>query len=295
MESLISDLRKQTIEKILAKQDAAFRWGYDEKRARERPQYVDYSPNYTSTLWTLVLLADLNAPPDLPQVGPSLRLITERFYDPAYGVFRLPDMSHFPIPCLNGNMLYLHQYFQTGQPEILEATIRFFAEYQRFDNGGFKTPGDYPYFSNTACYGKHTCYWGVVKLLKGISFIPRPQRSPQAQRLIENCIDFVLQHEVCFRCHQPEKFLHRDIDRLTFPNFYKSDFLEILWLLAREEVQDPRVSRALELLRARRKDSGGWAPDKPLNTVVSTGPAGRDNVFLTERASEVLAYYGLDA
>jgi len=41
-----------------------------------------YSPNYKSTLWTLLLLADIKAPIDLPQIKPSIRLITERFYDP---------------------------------------------------------------------------------------------------------------------------------------------------------------------------------------------------------------------
>jgi hypothetical protein len=26
----------------------------------------------------------------------------------------LPGMSYFPIPCLNGNMIYLHHYFETS-------------------------------------------------------------------------------------------------------------------------------------------------------------------------------------
>jgi hypothetical protein len=40
MDAEITELRKHTIEKILAKQDDAFRWGFDEKQARERPEYV---------------------------------------------------------------------------------------------------------------------------------------------------------------------------------------------------------------------------------------------------------------
>jgi hypothetical protein len=154
------DIRKHTIEKILAKQDDAFRWGFDEKQARERPEYLYYSPNFKSTLWTLLLLADLKAPADIPQIKPSLRLITERFYDPEHEIFRLPAMSHFPIPCLNGNMIYLHHYFETSHVETLDKTIGFFAAYQRFDDGDFKTPKSYPYCSNISCYGNHTCYWG---------------------------------------------------------------------------------------------------------------------------------------
>ena len=288
MNTQISDLRQRTIENILTLQDASFRWGFDEKRLRERPQYVDYSPNFTSTLWTLVLLADLKAPADLPQLKPSLRLVTERFYDPEHGIFRLPGMSHFPIPCLNGNMLYLHHYFGTSGSEALDKTIAFFTAYQRFDDGDFKTPTSYPYCSNTSCYGKHTCYWGVAKLFKGISFIPQNQRSREAQKLIENCIEFVLHHEVCFSSRHRDRFIHPAIGLLTFPNFCKSDFLEILWLLGREGVRDPRMSRALELLRSRMKDGGFWELEKSQNIVVSIGKKDSANAFITERATDVL-------
>ena len=292
MDTEITQLRKRSIENILARQDDSFRWGFDAQRARERPQYVDYSPNFTSTLWTLVLLADIKAPVDLPQVKPSLGLVTERFYDPEHGVFRLPGMSHFPIPCLNGNMIYLHHYFGTSNSEALDQSITFFATYQRFDDGDFKTPESFPYCSNTSCYGKHTCYWGVIKLLKGISFIPRNQRTREAQKLIENCIEFVLHHEVCFSSHHRDRFLHPAIGSLTFPNFYKSDFLELLWLLVREGVRDPRMSRALELLRSRMKDGGFWELEKPMNIVVSIGQKDSANAFITERATEVLDAYG---
>lgn len=292
MDTEITDIRKHTIEKILVKQDASFRWGFDEKQARERPEYVYYSPNFKSTLWTLLLLADIKAPVDIPQLKPSIRLITERFYDLEHGIFRLPGMSHFPIPCLNGNMIYLHHYFETSHSETLDKTIGFFAAYQRFDDGDFKTPKSYPYCSNISCYGKHTCYWGVAKLLKGISFIPKIQRTKEAQQLIENCIDFVLHHEVCFRSHHRDEFLHHDIDKLTFPNFYKSDFLEILWLLAREEVHDRKMSRSLELLRSKMKDGGLWELEKSMNLIVSIGQKDGANAFVTERATEVLDYYG---
>jgi hypothetical protein len=290
MDTQVTPIRKHTIEKILTKQDEHFRWGFDEKQACERPEFVYYSPNFKSTLWTLILLADLKSPVDTPQVQPSIRLITERFYDPEHEIFRLPGMSHFPIPCLNGNMIYLHHYFETSQSETLNKIIGFFAAYQRFDDGDFKTPKTYPYYSNRSCYGKHACYWGVTKLLKGISFIPKAQRTKEAGQLIENCIEFVLHHEVCFSSHHRDRLLHRDIGKLSFPNFYKSDFLEILWLLAREEVHDGRMSRSLELLRSKMKDGGFWELEKSMNTLVSTGQKDCANAFITERATEVLDY-----
>jgi len=44
MDTLITGLRKHTIEKILAKQDDSFRWGFDQKQARERPDYCTIRP-----------------------------------------------------------------------------------------------------------------------------------------------------------------------------------------------------------------------------------------------------------
>lgn len=100
MDTNLLALREKTISSILTRQDDLFRWGYDEKQALERPEYLYYSPNFKSTLWTLVFLADLKAPIDLPQIKPSLQLIAAHFYDPESGIYRLPNMSHFPIPCL---------------------------------------------------------------------------------------------------------------------------------------------------------------------------------------------------
>jgi hypothetical protein len=291
MEHDIIDLRTRLVDQILRKQDESFRWGFNARQAREKPEYLYYSPNFRSTLWTLVALADLKAPPGLAQIDASLDKIRDHFYSPADGIFRLPTSGHFPIPCLNGNLLYLHHAFSRPPSERLERVIAFFAAHQRFDDGDYRTPGSYPYCGNASCYGRHTCYWGVVKLFKGLSFLPRSQRTRTAQDLIERCIDFVLRHEVCFSSRRGDRFLHPDIALLTFPNFYKADFLEILWLLAREGVRDCRISRSLELLRSRRNAAGTWNLDKSPNTVVPLGLKGTPNSFITARANEVLDFY----
>lgn len=292
MDTQIAAIRKGLVQKILDKQDDMFRWRFDPKQARERPEYLYYSPNFTSTLWTLILLADIKAPADTPQIKSAIQLVTDHFYDPEHGIFGFSNKSHFPIPCLNGNITYLHYYFEMAHQEVLAKTISFFAAYQRFDDGDFKTPKSYPYCGNKSCYGNHTCYWGVTKLLKGISFIPYAQRMPEAQQLLENCLEFVLHHEVCFSSHCQERLLLPAIGVLTFPNFYKSDFLELLWLLKREQVRDRRMSRALDLLHVKMKAGGYWELEKSMNTIVSIGPKNRANAFVTERAAEVVAYYG---
>ena len=285
----ISETRKRTVEHILVKQDAQFRWAFDEQLAHARPELTYYWPKYKATLWTLLLLADIQAPIRTPQIDRSFDLVMDHFYDEKHQICSLGDGGHFPIPCLNGNMLYLHFYLQRPYTHRIDGIIGFFNSHQRFDDGDFKTPRSFPYFSNTACYGKHTCIWGITKLLKGLSFIPAAQRTPNASRLIGNCIDFILQHEVCFRSHAWDEFLTRGIGELTFPNLWWDDFLEILWLLTREGIKDKRMSRAMELLRSKRQEDGSWELEHPVpNLIVSMGRKSCANGFITARAVEVL-------
>lgn len=280
--------REQMIGAILAKQDSRFRWSYDEQMAQQRPELTYYMPKYKSTLWTLLLLADLQAPPDLPQMQRAFDLIFDHFYDTTHHIGAL-GKSHFPIPCLNGNMLYLHFYLKRPCTEQIDGMIEFFDSYQRFDDGEFRTPKTFPYFSNKSCYGRHTCYWGVVKLLRGLSFIPRSERTPAAQHLLEGCIDFILQHEVCYQSHHKEKFLHLWIHQLTFPSLWRDDFLGILWLLAREGVRDARMTRALDLLQSKRQANGSWRVEHPMaELIIPFGCKSCAEALLTERALEVL-------
>ncbi|NPV57501.1 MAG: hypothetical protein HPY76_12620, partial [Anaerolineae bacterium] len=86
--------------------------------------------------------------------------------------------------------------------------------------------------------------------------------------------------------------LHRGIDVLVFPNFYHSDALELLWLLAREGVRDARTARAVELVCSKMLPEGTWAMEMDLNTVTTVGRKGQANAFITERARAVLGYYG---
>ena len=62
----------------------------------------------------------------------------------------------------------------------------------------------------------------------------------------------------------------KDIDNLTFPNMYKSDFLEILWLLKREKVQSEKLKPApvsythLDVYKRQNPDSPGGGKACPV-------------------------------
>ncbi len=286
-----SDWKAEYIKQILAQQDRNGCWNVLTADDKYYPDLNYYVPNFKSTLWTLVTLAEIQAPVRGTYYHKPLNIISNHFIDHSAGIYSI-GKSHFPIPCLNGNMLYLHGYFRWEKRAVTERIIDFFNEYQRFDDGDFKTPSAFPYCSNKSCYGKHTCYWGVVKLLKGLSFIPLRQRSRRAKQLAAKCVDFILLHEVCFRSHQASEYLAKSIPFLTFPNMYRADFLEILWLLKRERVQSPKIARALELLMSKRKSDSSWSLERPnKELLVPLHRSAWGNELVTERAEEVSRYY----
>ena len=171
--------------------------------------------------------------------------------------------------------------------------IEFFSKYQRFDDGDYITEKN-EYCINTSCYGKHSCYWGIVKLLKGLSFIPAKLRNRSVNHLLDQCINFVLLHHVCFSSHHKNKIMIKDMDKLTFPNMYKSDFLEILWLLKRENIKSEKLKPAINLLRSKCILDGDWNLEKKVNNMVtSIGKINQPNYFVTKRAKEVLGIVNL--
>ena len=84
----------------------------------------------------------------------------------------------------------------------------------------------------------------------------------------------------------------KKMDFLTFPNFYKADFLEILWLLKREGVWSEEVVSALEILKSKQRPDGEWNLEREMHNMVVSVRTGRSpNAFVTKRANEVLQYY----
>lgn len=277
--------------KIISLQDENGCWNVLNDDDKYYPELNYYIPNYKSTLWTLILLADIETDPNIKKIKKPLSIITDHFYDIENKIFSI-GKSHFPIPCLNGNMIYLLCYFKAEKWELINGIIDFFFKYQRFDDGDFKTPSKYPYYRNKSCYGSHTCYWGVLKLFKGLSFIPKNKRSKNCNKLIKDCIDFILLHKVCYSSHDDGKFIQKVIRDLTFPNMYNADFLEVLWLLKREKVISEKLNEALDLLKSKMESNGTWKIERRIkDLIVPIGRANHGNDFITKRANEVISHY----
>ncbi len=82
--------------------------------------------------------------------------------------------------------------------------------------------------------------------------------------------------------------------KFGFPLHYNSDVLEALLGLARVGVpQDPRLDRALHVLRDKRTDDGRWIMERSMNgrMLVDVEALGAPSKWLTYRASSVLEHF----
>lgn len=85
--------------------------------------------------------------------------------------------------------------------------------------------------------------------------------------------------------------------KFGFPMHYNSDVLEAALALARAGIdRDPRLDRALEVIRSRRTADGRWILDRSMNgkTLVDVERAGAPSKWLTVRALSVLKRFACD-
>ena len=280
-------IRAELIEKVFSRRNPSGLW---KANAAKSPLDL-YRPKQSGTFWTLLALADLGCDPADPRLERPVRALVRTMFFPETGVFGLfPGTygSHEPSPCINGLIVYmLSRLGKRGRQESASAMARF-AQYQRFDDGGFQTPAAYPYYgAKDHCYSRHTCFWGVIDLLRAVSFLPGKMRTPSIEKLKEKCVDFILLHEVCFSSRKKSAFINPRIRKLRFP--ISGDFLQVLWLLKREGVKDRRMRRAIRLLLSRRNRDGTWNLEATVpNGIVTFGKVNAPNPFITEKALYVL-------
>ena len=184
---------------ILALQHADGYW--------DRPDQF-YHAKYRGSVWQLIVLAEHDPDPADPRIRQAGEFIINRAQDRSSGGFSLHEAARCGggrarevVPCLTGNMvLSLLRLGFGADPRVLQG-IDWLAENLRFDDGESKPPANFPYNHWEMCYGRHSCFMGVVKGLKALAEVPLPARSAAVQRCIRDGVEFLLRHHIFKRSH----------------------------------------------------------------------------------------------
>nr|MDO8080502.1 nitrogen fixation protein NifH [Candidatus Freyarchaeota archaeon] len=247
-----------------------------------------YLPKYRATIWQLLLFAELGADGSDTRIKKTCEYVLKTCYNND-GLFTIMG-ANILAPCFHGNMSYsLLKLGYTEDPR-LEKALQILFDCQRFDDGVFKTPKEWPYRgSRDRCSGNHSCYAGCSKGLKAVAAYPKEKWDRRVKEYIERGSEFFLKHHVYKSSHNPEKLLRNRIDEITFPSFIYSDFLEILDVLLELGVKDHRMNDAVELLKSKQLGNGRWKLDSIVsNMYTKIEEKGKESKWATYRALNAL-------
>lgn len=224
---------------ILAGQTRAGNW------AGERGYYT---PKYTSTHWSMLLLAELAADGSDPhlQRGAAYMLAATR-----EEAERVLERGRRGLACFWGNLLRYALHSGCAGDARLQTIVAYLAHDAA---GGWQCPinDDLP------------CAWGAARALFGLAALPVRYRSAPAEQAIQSGLALLLEGGRLAAGDYPAQRIHPLWRRLNSPLFYQADVLFTLRVLGELDALDhPGARPALEWLAARRQGSGRWRGASP--------------------------------
>ncbi len=255
-----------------------------------------YTGKYRSTVWMLIVLAELGANGADPRIEKACAFILDHAQHRASGGFSMRGSEinggqrGEVIPCLTGNIVFA--LIRLGCRDArLDKAIDWMARYQRFDDGDGEAPEGWPYERYEMCWGRHTCHMGVVKTMKALAVIPEAERSEAVRTCLAKAAEFMLIHHVHLRSHNLQRLSKPGWKKFGFPLMYQTDALEILNLLLDLGYRDPRMAEAVELVASLAGEDGRWVLANSYNKSmdVKIEALGKPSKWITLKALTALS------
>ncbi|MEW6368175.1 MAG: nitrogen fixation protein NifH [Acidobacteriota bacterium] len=287
-ESRKAIMRTGVVAAILERQEPGGHWGNPDSF---------YTAKYRGTVWQLIVLAEHLADGDDARVRRGCEFVLANSQDPVSGGFSYQSAKRtgggLPsgvVPCLTGNVVWSLLRLGYLGDERVGRGVEWLTRYLRFDDGESAPPRDWPYNRWEMCYGRHTCFMGVVKGLKAFAAIPAKRRSAAVRRAIEAGVEFLLRHHVFKRSHNLSRVAKPGWTRFGFPRMYQTDVLEITLLLLGLGCRDERLKDAIDLIRSRQRPDGRWLLQDTFNGKfqVDVEQKGKPSKWITLNALRVL-------
>ena len=304
-DSLQAMLASPPIKEILAHQNPDGGFFQDRWLKKHNPSYVQigYLPKYVASTWNALFLAQCAVPETEPAVQRLGKHLLQTTYNIDAKTICFPELMNvgtseqrgYGAPCFIGNMLWVLCQFGLGQHRRVRNTFRFLVKYQLYNRGRIKTPSEFPYRGpRDRCWGGHSCYWGVTKVLRAMTGIPTSYWSSAAKVSRDEAIQFVLAHHLIRKCRDPTRWViptekYRSPIRFLVPRTYSSDAIEIATSLLKLGVDDPRIGETIDYILSRQTTPYRWQaephPGRFYGTWITTP---QENKWITFRIMYLL-------
>jgi hypothetical protein len=206
-----------------------------------------YSPKWTSTTYTLLLLHRLGLPSGHPQALAGCRALWDgaTYWD---GGLTLAKTLRLPEPCITGMLVLLASGFGY-EDERVDGTVRWLLTQQLVDGG---------WNCETVRRGsRHGSFHTSITVLEALAAYSRSGRVPVEEAMALGR-EFFLRHRL-FRSHRTGEVVDPAFTRFPFPPQWHFDVLRGLehFVASRAPVDD-RLEDAFDVIRRRRLAGGRW-------------------------------------
>lgn len=264
-----------------------------------------YLPKYTSTVWSLVLLAQLGASVRCDEriARACAYILQESLTD--HGQFSTNRAPSGTADCLQGNLCWALVQLGCGDPR-LERAFDWMARSVTGEGIAPMSERDAPvrYYAgkcgpNFACGAndKQSCAWGAAKVMLAFARWPADRRTPLIEDAIRQGVDFLFSVDPATAAY-PSPYAPKPSGnwwKFGFPVFYVTDLLQVVEALTGLGFgRDARLADAFRLIREKQDADGRWALeyDYAGKTWVDFGPKKASNKWVTLRALKVLQETG---
>jgi len=260
-----------------------------------------YNPKYRSTVWSIILLAQLGA-----SVTEDKRITRACAYllDHALtegGHFSASGAPSGTVDCLQGNLCWALVELGCDDPRPASA----FEWMARSVTGEGIAPASdrqaaVRYYAGKcgpifACgaNNKLPCAWGADKVMLAFNRWPVKRRTPLVKRAIKHGVEFLFRVDPA-SADYPTGYSDKPSGnwwKFGFPIFYVTDLLQnVEALVGLGYGADPRLANALTMIRDKQDVQGRWPLeyDYTGKTWVDFGPKKQPNKWVTLRAARVL-------
>jgi hypothetical protein len=260
-----------------------------------------YLPKYRSTVWALVMLAQLGA--SLTQderIARACSYLLEHALAPG-GQFSTNGAPSGTADCLQGNLCWALTALGCDDPR-LDLAYEWMARSVTGEGVAPTHERDAPvrFYSGKCgplfCCGSNNklpCAWGGTKVMLAFSVLPLERRTPLIKDAIRQSVDFFFSVDPAGATY-PSGWSDKPSGnwwKFGFPVFYVTDILQILEALVGSGFgRDPRLGNALALIREKQDSQGRWPLEYDYSgkTWVEFGKKKEPNKWVTLRALRVL-------
>jgi hypothetical protein len=261
--------------RLLAEQDEHGTWGGG-----------IYTPKWTSTTYTLLLLRRLGLGPNNEQARAGCRRLLDDadWHDGGVSYW---TRHRYAERCVNGMVLAVTSYFEV--PDRRVDSIAHLLIAAAMSDGGWNCRDHQG--------ATHSSFHTTISVLEGLLEWKAATASTAADAAIARGHEFLLDHGL-YRSHRTGDVINEEWTTFHFPPRWHYDVLRGLdHLSGAGAVPDPRAAGAVELVRASRRADGRWGKGSQYTgeTFFALEPgrvAGRWN---TLRALRVLGWWGGEA